>query len=127
MQEDAKEYNLDPGNDIGTASLKDKKEEFLSHILTHLNELFITDNMTDKDMINYAVTVRDKLSENQAVMRQIANNTREQTMPGDFPKAIDDAVMDSNEAQQEMMMQYLSNPMLAKGFARVVFDLLKGV
>lgn len=127
MQEDAKEYNLDPGNDIGTASLKDKKEEFLSHILTHLNELFITDNMTDKDMINYAVTVRDKLSENQAVMTQIANNTREQTMPGDFPKAIDDAVMDSNEAQQEMMMQYLSNPMLAKGFARVVFDLLKEV
>lgn len=127
MQEDAKEYNLDPGNDIRTASLKDKKEEFLSHILTHLNELFITDNLTDKDMINYAVTVRDKLSENQAVMTQIANNTREQTMPGDFPKAIDDAVMDSNEAQQEMMMQYLSNPMLAKGFARVVFDLLKGV
>jgi len=127
LQEDAKEYNLDPGNDIRTASLKDKKEEFLSHILTHLNELFITDNLTDKDMINYAVTVRDKLSENQAVMTQIANNTREQTMPGDFPKAIDDAVMDSNEAQQEMMMQYLSNPMLAKGFARVVFDLLKGV
>lgn len=127
MQEDAKEYNLAPGNDIGTASLKDKKEEFLSHILTNLNELFITDNLTDKDMINYAVTVRDKLSENQAVMTQIANNTREQTMPGDFPKVIDDAVMDSNEAQQEMMMQYLSNPMLAKGFARVVFDLLKGV
>lgn len=127
MQEDAKEYNLDPGNDIGTASLKDKKEEFLSHILTHLNELFITDNLTDKDMINYAVTVRDKLSENQAVMTQIANNTREQTMPRDFPKVIDDAVIDSNEAQQEMMMQYLSNPMLAKGFARVVFDLLKGI
>lgn len=60
-------------------------------------------------------------------MTQIANNTREQAMLGDFPKAIDDAVMDSSEAQQEMMMQYLSNPALAKGFARVVFDLLKGV
>jgi type I restriction enzyme R subunit len=70
--------------------------------------------------------VRDKLSENQAVMTQIANNTREQAMLGDFPKAIDDAVMDSNDAQQEMMVQYLSNPELAKGFARVVFDMLKG-
>lgn len=40
-----------------------------------------------------------------------------------FPKAIDDAVMDSNEAQQEMMVQYLFNPELAKGFARVVFDM----
>ncbi|WP_313471745.1 hypothetical protein, partial [Atlantibacter hermannii] len=79
-----------------------------------------------KDMINYAFAVRDKLSENHAVMTQIANNTREQAMLGDFPKAIDDAVMDSNDAHQEMMMQYLSNPELAKGFARVVFDMLKG-
>lgn len=105
---------------------KDKKEEFLSNILARLNDLFITDNLSDKDMINYAFTVRDKLSENQAVMTQIANNTREQAMLGDFPKAIDDAVMDSNDAQHEMMMQYLSNPELAKGFARVVFDMLKG-
>lgn len=60
-------------------------------------------------------------------MTQIANNTREQAMLGGFPKAIDDAVMDSSEAHQEMMMQYLTNPALAKGFARVVFDLLKGV
>lgn len=127
LQEDAEDYKLDPSNDIGTAKPKDKKEEFLSHILARLNELFMTDNLTDKDMINYAFTVRDKLSENQAVMTQLANNTREQAMLGDFPKAIDDAVMDSNEAQQEMMMQYLSNPALAKGFARVVFDLLKGV
>uniref|UniRef100_UPI0039C3B7E7 hypothetical protein n=1 Tax=Serratia marcescens TaxID=615 RepID=UPI0039C3B7E7 len=82
--------------------------------------------LSDKDMINYAFTVRDKLSENQAVMTQIANNTREQAMLGDFPKAIDDAVMDSNEAQHEMMVQYLSNPELARGFARVVFDMLKG-
>ena len=96
-------------------------------ILARLNELFVTDNLIDKDMINYAFAVRDKLSENQAVMTQIANNTREQAMLGDFPKAIDDAVMDSNDAQQEMMVQYLSNPELAKGFARVVFDLLKGI
>lgn len=101
---------------------------FLSHILARLNELFMTDNLTDKDMINNALTVRDKLSENQAMMTYISNNTREQAMLGDFSKTIDDAVMDSNEAQQEMlMMQYLSNPALAKGFVRAVFDLLKGV
>ncbi|GJK42896.1 hypothetical protein TUM17559_10390 [Enterobacter cloacae] len=61
------------------------------------------------------------------MMTYISNNTREQAMLGDFSKTIDDAVMDSNEAQQEMLLQYLSNPALAKGFARVVFDLLKGV
>lgn len=126
LKEDAADYQLKPGNDVGTAKPKDKKEDFMSRILERLNELFITDNLTDKDMINYAFVVRDKLSENQTVMTQIANNTREQAMLGDFPKAIDDAVMDSNEAQHEMMMQYLSNPEIAKGFARVVFDMLKG-
>ncbi|QCR34993.1 type I restriction endonuclease subunit R [Nissabacter sp. SGAir0207] len=126
LQESSEEYKINPVNDVGTAKPKNTKEEFLSQILARLNDLFITDNLTDKDMINYAFTVRDKLSENQAVMTQIANNTREQAMLGDFPKAIDDAVMDSNDAQQEMMMQYLSNPELARGFARVVFDMLKG-
>lgn len=126
LQEDSPDYKLKPGKEVGTAKPKDKKEEFMSRILARLNELFITDNLSDKDMVNYAFTVRDKLSENQSVMMQIANNTREQAMLGDFPKAIDDAVMDSSEAQQEMMMQYLSNPELARGFARVVFDMLKG-
>ncbi len=125
LQEDAAEYQLEPSNDVGSAKAKDKKEEFLSQILARLNELFITDELTEKDLINYAFTVRDKLTENEAVMSQIANNTSEQAMLGDFPQAIDDAVMDSNEAQQAMMMQYLSNPELAKGFARVVFDMLK--
>lgn len=89
LQEDAAEYKITPGNDVGTAKPKDKKEEFLSNILARLNELFVTDNLTDKDMINYAFAVRDKLSENQAAMTRIANNTREQVMQGDFPKAID--------------------------------------
>lgn len=126
LKEDAAEYQLEPSNDVGSATAKDKKEEYLSQILARLNELFITDELTDKDLINYAFTVRDKLTENDAVMTQIANNTSEQAMLGDFPQAIDDAVMDSNDAQQAMMMQYLSNPELAKGFARVVFDMLKG-
>ncbi|WP_428354036.1 type I restriction endonuclease subunit R [Methyloprofundus sp.] len=115
---------LNPGDGVGSAKPKDKKEEFLSYIISRLNELFVTDELTDKDLVNYAYTVRDKLSENALVMSQIANNTPEQAMLGDFPKAIDDAVMDSNEAHQNQMMQLLSDPAKAAGFARVVFDLL---
>lgn len=47
---------------------------------------------------------------------------------GDFPQAVDDAVMGSSEAHQNQMMQILSNPgtppQIAQGFARVVFDML---
>ncbi|MBE0508059.1 MAG: type I restriction endonuclease subunit R, partial [Marinospirillum sp.] len=124
LKENTAEYKLHPGNDIGTAKAKDKKEEFLSRIIERLNEVFITDKLTDKDMINYAFTVRDKLTENETVMNQIANNTREQAMLGDFPRAIDDAILSSNAAHQEQMMQLLSDPAKTQLFARVVFDML---
>ncbi|EHU9472538.1 restriction endonuclease subunit R [Vibrio vulnificus] len=127
LQENTPEYKLQPSNDVGTAKPKDKKEEFLSHIIERLNEVFVTDNLTDKDMINYAFTVRDKLTENETVMNQIANNTREQAMLGDFPRAIDDAILSSSAAHQEQMMQLLSDPNKTQQFARVVFDLLSGV
>ncbi|MEZ9925947.1 hypothetical protein AB4376_18125 [Vibrio breoganii] len=101
LKEDAPDYQLEPSTDIGTAKAKDKKEESLSHIL-------------------------DKLTENEAVMSQIANNTREQAMLGDFPQAIDDAILGSNEAHQEQMMQLLSDPTKTQQFARVIFDMLSG-
>lgn len=75
--------------------------------------------------MNYAYTIRDKVSENALVMKQIANNSPQQAMLGDFIKAVDDAVMDSSEAHQNQMMQLLSDPAKAAGFAKVVFDLLK--
>jgi len=124
LKEDAAEY-LKPGDALGTAKARDPKEEFLSQIISRLNELFITDHLTDKDLVNYANTIRDKVRENKRVMSQIKNNTPEQALLGDFPKAVDDAVMDSNEAHQNQMMQLLSDPEKAKGFAKVVFDLIK--
>ncbi len=58
-------------------------------------------------MLNYAYTVRDKLAENEIAMKQITNNTREQAMLGDFPKAMDDAILGGSAAHQEQMMQLL--------------------
>ena len=124
LKDDAGEY-LQPGDGLGSAKPKDKQEAFLSQIINRLNELFITDELTDKDLVNYAYAIRDKVRENNAVMNQIANNTPEQAMLGDFSKAIDNAVMDSSQAHQNQMMQLLSDPAKAESFARVVFDLLK--
>jgi len=124
---DDKEDPLEPGEALGTAKAKDKKEELLSQLIGKLNELFITDNLTDQDLVNYAYTVRDKVRENAGVMSQIQNNTPEQAMLGDFPKAIDDAILGSNDAHQDQMMQLLSDPEKAAKFGRVVFDLLNGL
>jgi type I restriction enzyme R subunit len=94
LHEDADEYQLHPGDGLGTAKAKNIKEVFMSQFISRLNELFITDQLTDRDLVNYAYTIRDKVGENKQVMMQIANNTPEQAMLGDFPKAVDDAIMD---------------------------------
>ncbi len=116
---------LPVGGEEGTAKPKDKKEEFLSIILQRLNEVFITDNLTGKDMVNYAVTIKDKLFENTTVMTQIANNTPEQAILGDFPLAVDDAIFASSEAHQEQMMQLLSDSEKMNAFKRIIFDMLR--
>jgi type I restriction enzyme R subunit len=110
LKEGQGEYGLEPGNEMGSAKARDKKEEFLSTILQRLNELFITDNLTDDDMLNYARTVADKVGENERVMHQLRNNSPGQAFLGDFPQAVDDAVMGSSEAHQNQMMKILSNP-----------------
>lgn len=53
---------------------QNKPEAFLSQIPARLTEVFITGNLTNKDMVNYAYTTRDKLAENSAVIMQIATN-----------------------------------------------------
>lgn len=125
LHQDTENYKLKPGNDLGSGRARDAKEEFLSSIIDRLNEIFITDDLTDGDMLNYAYTVRDKLFENKTVMTQIRNNSPEQAMLGDFPKAIDDAILDSSAAHQDQMMQLLSDPAKARMFAAVIFEMLR--
>lgn len=124
LQADSTEHKLEPVNDVGTAKAKDKKEDFLSQILRRVNELFVTDNLTDQDMINYAYTVADKMAENTRMMKQIQNNPREQAMLGEFDTALDDAVLDSNAAHMEQMTQLMSDPAKMKQFAHIIYDVL---
>src|SRR5690606_37901407 len=39
------EHQLEPSNDVGSATAKDKKEDFLSSIIHRLNEVFVTDKL----------------------------------------------------------------------------------
>tara|TARA_R110000744_G_scaffold116970_3_gene218720 strand:+ start:2650 stop:2787 length:138 start_codon:yes stop_codon:yes gene_type:complete len=43
---------------VGTAKAKDPKEEFLSQIISKLNEFFITDLLTVQDMVNYLIPLK---------------------------------------------------------------------
>jgi type I restriction enzyme R subunit len=124
LQQDRTEFKIPPATDLGSGKAKNKLEEMLSQILRRLNELFVTEGLSDADMVNYAYTIVDKVRENGTVMDQINNNTAAQALLGDFGKAVDDAVLDSGAAHQNQMMQILSSPQVANGFARIIFDLL---
>lgn len=124
LKADSAEHKLEPANDLGSAKAKNKQEDFLSVILQRVNEVFITDKLTDQDMINYVYTVADKMSENTKMMKQIQNNTREQAMLGEFDSALDDAVIDSNTAHTEQMTQLMSDPAKMKQFANIIYDVL---
>lgn len=115
---------LQPGSAIGSGKARERQDEYLSQIIQRLNDLFVTDGLTEADLLNYARTVRDKISENTAVMQQIENNSAEQAMLGDFANALDSAVMESSEAHQNQMHQVLSNKDVAAGFGRIVFDMV---
>lgn len=115
---------LQPGRGLGSGVAKDKSEEFLSQIIQRLNDLFAGDGLTDDDLVNYAETITSKVRENERVMTQIANNTREQAMLGDFQKAIEDAILDSNEAHQKQMMKLLTMPEKGNIFANIIYEML---
>jgi len=75
-------------------------------------------------MVNYAETITAKVRENARVMTQIANNTREQAMLGDFQKAVEDAILDSNEVHQKQMLKLLSMPEKGSLFANIIYEML---
>ena len=124
LKANSQDHKIQPANDLGSGRAKDTKEDFLSLILRRVNEIFITDNLTDKDLINYVNSVADKMFENERMMLQIKNNSREQAMLGEFDGALYDAVIESHEANSDQTMQLLGDPMKMSQLAHIIYDLL---
>ena len=57
-------------------------------------------------------------------MMQVANNTHEQAMLGDFQTAVEDAILGSSEAHQKQMMKLLSMPDKGSIFANIIYEML---
>jgi type I restriction enzyme R subunit len=114
-------------SDVGTATPKDPEKIFLSKIVEAMNSLFKGD-FTDDDVYNYAKTISDKVKEDTVVIEQITNNTKEQAMLGGFADKLNDAVIESLDAHQNMATQVLSEERIRKGLANIVYDfIIKGM
>ena len=121
-------HYLAPAKEGSGATPKDAQTELLNEIISRMNDLFVEDGLSEGDMLNYANTIAGKVSENDTVMDQLRNNTKEQAMLGAFPESINDAVIQSMGVHENMAMKVLSNEAVAKGFAELMFDvLMKGL
>lgn len=118
------ETGLQPGGEFGTGRARDKHLESLSRIIARMNELFAAENLSDADLVSYAETIAAKVRENPHVMAQVRNNNPEQALLGDFPKAVEEAVLASGDAHQELMTQFLANKAVQSGFARLLLEML---
>jgi len=114
---------LNPTSGIGSRFPDDRATDLLSEIVERMNEMF-SGEFTEDDALNYARTIADKLRENGRVMEQLRNNTPEQAMLGDFPQAVEDAVIESMETHTDLAKQFLSSANVKKGFARLLMDIL---
>lgn len=114
---------LPPSKEGSGAVPKDPKTELLHEIIDRMNDLFVEDGLSEHDMLNYANTLFDKVSENATAVDQVNNNTKEQAMLGQFPEAIQKAIIESMDTHNVMAMKALSNDIVSQGLASLVFDM----
>ena len=107
----------------GEGSKSAQLAQALAEIIARLNDLFAGEGLTDKDRLNYLNTVKDKVMESAAVVSQIeANDDPKQIMLGDFPDAVQGAVMDSLGAHNGLAETILRDGRIRGRFVRLLLD-----
>lgn len=83
---------------------------------------------SNADKVSFDESTASKVGENKPIMEQIGNNTPEKVMHGDFPGAVQDALLKSSQAHEGMMVRVMENQQTADAFARLVLRaMLSGV
>ncbi|MEH8248464.1 MULTISPECIES: type I restriction endonuclease subunit R [Aeromonas] len=127
LKENAEGYGLQGIGSLGSAKPKEEKKDLLSELLARMNDLFGVE-VTDGDKLDWLHGMAVKLSENGSLMEQVRNNDRDAIMLGDFPTAVDAAVISRMDTQQGMSLDYLSHPEKAAALQHLLLDLLlKGI
>lgn len=69
--------------------------------------------------------VSEKLRDNDKVMAQVRNNTRDQAMRADLPGAATRAIVEAMGTHQSMARRLLSDEVTRNLFLTVVYEMLK--
>lgn len=114
---------LPPISEAGSGIGKDRTKEALAEIIQRLNHVF-EGQLTDADLVNYAIGVRDKLMENLDLSLQALHNTKDQFAQGDIKEALIEAVIEQMEVNSDMGNQVLNDPEKLQTFMKVMVDMV---
>ena len=93
--------------------MREKQQALLSEIIEQLNQL------------SYANVLLEKMLESEVLQKQAANNTEEQfRASSDLNTVIDNAVIDSMDAQQALSVQPLNSSEIRAGLFRILLNQL---
>ncbi len=112
---------LKPMDEAGSGAVHEKEKAYLGEIIEKVNTLF-EGELTDDDQLVYVNGVlKGKLLENETLVQQAANNSKEQFANSpDLKQALLDAIMDALDAHTTMSTQALSSERVQDGLKDVL-------
>jgi type I restriction enzyme, R subunit len=114
-------YKLQPMDAVGSGSVQEKQQAYLAEIIEKVNGLFEGELSDDDQLVYVNGVLKGKLLENETLVQQAANNTKEQfgNSP-DLSQAILHAIMDALEAHQSMSTQALGSERVREGLKDIL-------
>jgi type I restriction enzyme R subunit len=114
-------YKLSPMDAVGSGSVQEKQQAYLTEIIQKVNGLF-EGELTDDDQLVYVNGVlKGKLLENETLMMQAASNSKEQFANSpDLKDALMHAIMDALDAHTTMSTQALGSERVRDGLKDIL-------
>lgn len=114
-------YTLQPMDAMGSGAVQEKQQAYLVDIIEKVNGLFEGELSDDDQLVYVNGVLKGKLLENETLIQQAANNTKEQfgNSP-DLSQAILIAIMDALEAHQSMSTQALGSERVRDGLKDIL-------
>jgi type I restriction enzyme R subunit len=114
-------YKLPPLDAVGSGSVQEKQQAYLTEIIQKVNGLF-EGELTDDDQLVYVNGVlKGKLLENQTLVQQAASNSKEQFANSpDLKDALLHAIMDALSAHNAMSTQALGSEKVRDGLRDIL-------
>jgi type I restriction enzyme, R subunit len=112
------------GIGAGGSDPNDREKEFLSQIISRLNDIFgeIGD---DVDQISLTKEMIARIDDDEVVSEQLKKNTKDQALEGDIKKFIKSQLINSRGVRDKLVRMLMSDSQNMDKYAELLFDAYK--